>query len=147
VGELAAHAVEHGPGVVLEIIFRKLAMNGRMALTPYFLGFMAVVAPLLAICYHKLGRGTGDLFRSRPLLCNAALTALAGGTAALLLNDSGVVAWAFAVGCALMVWLDLLLDTSSASAPARPNGKRVATERLRKGSPEGRDAHDGAGRG
>ncbi|HTE21330.1 MAG TPA: hypothetical protein VK689_23445, partial [Armatimonadota bacterium] len=110
VGELAARALEGGWGRVAEIVTRKGWTNVEMALSPYFIGGLAAVTPLLWLWYHKLGEEAWGVLRARPLLKAAVFSAGAGAVAALLFNDTGVVAWAIATGCALFLWWDLLVQ-------------------------------------
>jgi hypothetical protein len=93
------------------MLLRKAWLNVEMALTPYFVGGMLAVAPLVLVWYHKRGREAWETLASRPLLKLAVLCTLAGGCFAMLLNDTGVIAWALATACALLLWLDLLLQT------------------------------------
>jgi hypothetical protein len=127
VGELAAKALEHGGGVVLEVAARKVKMNVRMALTPYFLGGIAAVTPLLFLWVQKLGRTAAQTLAGRSLLRGGALCTFVGGLATLVLNDSGVVAWALATGCGLFFLLDLLLDPSLASRTVPPDPPVMAS--------------------
>jgi hypothetical protein len=82
----------------------------QFALTPYFLVPVAAVSPLFYLCYHRLGGRAAEILAERPLLRSGVAATLVGGLAAGLLNDSGVVAWALATGCALFVTIDLLLE-------------------------------------
>lgn len=116
VGELAARALSGGVGEVGEIASRKVLQNVRFALTPYFLVSIAAVTPLFWVWYHRLGQRTREVLGARPLLRAGMLATLAGAAATLVLNDSGVVAWAIATGCVLFLWLDLLV-----AAPPAPN--------------------------
>lgn len=109
VGELAARAIRGEWWPVFDMVARKLALNVQTALSPYTLGGLAAAAPLLWLCYHRLGRGAMALLAARPRFRAGLLSVLAGGVAGLLLNDTGVVTWAMATGCALLAFLDALL--------------------------------------
>lgn len=109
VGELAARALHDGGGAVLEIAGRKAMLNVRMACTVYFLGGLAAVTPVLYVWYHRLGREAGNVLAEHPLLRAGVLSALAGSLAALVLNDTGVIAGALGAGCGLFLWLDWIL--------------------------------------
>jgi hypothetical protein len=110
VGELAARAMAEGFGGVWEIALRKAELNVRMALSLYFIGGVLVATPVLWLWYHRLGPYAGDALAARPLLRVGIFSTLFGGAAVMLLNDTGVVAWAMATGCALFLWLDLMLS-------------------------------------
>lgn len=110
VGELAARVLAAGPAPLVEIAVRKALLNVRMALTPYFLGGVAAVFPLLWLGYHKLSGPVRTALERRPQLRAGAGAVLVGGAACLVLNDTGVISWALATACLLLVLLDVLLE-------------------------------------
>ena len=118
VGDLAARALSEGWRPVWEIAVRKVAMNVSFILSPYCLVSLAGVLPVVAFGYHKLDPASRSILARRPLLRVGLIAALIGAVAGLLANDSGIVAWAFATGCALLLCLDLMLDDGARKAPA-----------------------------
>jgi hypothetical protein len=113
-GELALRTWHDGGRSLAEMVSRKALLNLRMAATPYFIGGVAAVAPLLALWYHKRGQEAGRLLAARPILRAGLLGTLVGAVATLLLNDTGVVAWAMAIGVCLVAWLDVALEARQA---------------------------------
>ena len=109
VGELATRALDGGWGAVVRIAIGKALLNVQMVVTPYFLGGLVAVAPVLAVCYHRLGGRIRAVFRQRPYLRAGLLATQIGAVAAMLLNDTGVIAWALATAGCLLVLLEALL--------------------------------------
>jgi hypothetical protein len=120
-GALAAAVLEAGPtagaALVAEVMGRKAALNLSMLATPYFLGGVAAVAVVYRVWYHRRAAEAWVLLDRRPALQVAILASAAGGVAALLLNDTGVVSWALATGCGLLTWCDALLTDPPAEKP------------------------------
>ncbi len=109
VGDLAARALSGGGAAVGEMLFRKALLNLEMARTPYFLIGVGIVAPLFGFCYSRLSPLSVNALRHRPLAWAGIRSVLLGGIITMLLNDTGVIAWALACGAALLWWLDLML--------------------------------------
>ncbi|MFN3653485.1 MAG: hypothetical protein ACK47B_28230 [Armatimonadota bacterium] len=109
VGDLFAGALRGELGPLREMVRRKVELNLTMALSPFFLGSLAAVTPLLWLWYSKHGREAWAVLSERPLLRAAVVSSALGGVITLLLNDTGVIAWALATGCALYLWMDTLL--------------------------------------
>jgi hypothetical protein len=132
VGELAARALDGGWGDVLRVAAGKALLNVQMVLTPYFLGGLAAVAPILAVCYHRLGGRIRSLFQQRPYLRAGLVATQLGAVAAMLLNDTGVIAWALATAGCLLVLLEALLTESPISnyqLPMETAQKQLAGDR------------------
>ena len=108
-GELASRALQGEGRIVWEMVARKALLNVQMAGTGYFLLGMAALFPLLALWYHRIGRDAWTALSARPLLRAGVLSTFAGGVVMMLLNDTGVIAWALATGAGLFTWLDLML--------------------------------------
>ena len=121
---LASGQGAHGVARLLEIVIRKVVMNGRLAVTPWTLVAVAALAPL----WIGIGRGV----RSRPDWMNAlaarSLTGVVlpatvwGAVATAVFNDSGIVA-------ALLLFLPLtvaVLDALLTSAVEQA-GRREGT--------------------
>ena len=125
-GELAARFLSDGLAPVAQVAGRKALLNVQMAVSPYFVGGILAAAPLAWLWYHRLGRFAMAALDERPLMKAGLSSTLAGGLAALVLNDTGVVALVLAVGCALFLWLDLLL-AESLRAMANGDGTREGT--------------------
>ena len=110
VGELAVRALHGEWQPVLEMAGRKAALNLQTAASPFTVGGILAVSPVLWLCYHRLGPWIGALMERRSGFRTGLLSAVAGGLVGLLLNDTGVVTWAIATGCALVALLDALLN-------------------------------------
>ena len=55
VGDLGRQVAAHGPGALLAVAGRKLEMNGRILLNPWFVLSLAAVAFACLLCYHGFG--------------------------------------------------------------------------------------------
>jgi hypothetical protein len=108
-GDLARGVLE-GKGILWPLIRRKAEMNLRLLTAVPFVASLAAVAPVLLLWYYGAGRRSLAGLRARPLVGAGITGTLIAAVAALLLNDSGVVAWALATAAALVVWFDLLLE-------------------------------------
>lgn len=117
VGELAARALHGEWSPVWEMVGRKVALNVETALSAYTMGGLLAAAPLLWLCYSRLGPAAKDLFAHRRALRAGLLSAVTGGLLGLILNDTGVVTWAMATGCALLVFLDAMLGEKFMVSP------------------------------
>jgi hypothetical protein len=115
VGELAARALQNGPAGLFEMAGRKATLNVRMAFTPYFVGGVLAAAPVLGLWYYKLGGPTRALLARQPMLRAGFQASLVGGITAMLLNDTGVIAWVMATACGLLMLLDELLGARETS--------------------------------
>ncbi len=110
VGQLAVRLVGGEFGPSFELIGRKMALNLQMLHTPYALGGLAIVAPLVIVWYHARGAVAWEVLRGRIWLRGGVESVAVGGLAALVLNDTGVVAASLAWGTAFFLWLDVLLQ-------------------------------------
>ncbi len=120
-GELLARVLVHGPAPAVEMVGRKLAENLAMALTPYFVGGILGALPVLVWFRRTQWEPLRDVLARLPEERRGLLTALIGGGWMLLLNDTGVIAWAMATGTALVRALDLLLEARPGAVSRTPN--------------------------
>jgi hypothetical protein len=98
---------------------RKLWRNFWAAATPFFLAGITAVAALGAVWYHTRGLSDWRRLAAYPVLRLAVGAVLAGATAALVLNDTGAVAWGLASLYALLAAFDTLLhDRLMETSPA-----------------------------
>ena len=110
-------AVPQGLRIATAYAWRFLVLAAAIGVAVWLvIQLKLLVIPLLWLGYHSLGRQAVGAVRNRPPLGAGGLTTLLGGLFLLLLNDTGVMAWALATGCALLFCLDLLLMDGEASA-------------------------------
>jgi hypothetical protein len=109
VGNLAAKVLSEGWGGIWEVASRKALLNVRMALSPYFIGGILAALPVVWLGYHRLGADAREVLDRRPLAKVGLVSTVIGGLTVLVLNDTGVVAWALATACALFVLFDVML--------------------------------------
>jgi len=115
VGAAVATGQSHGGIAALaEIAFRKIAMNLRLAATPWTFAAVAALIPIwLLLSRGAIGKRLRDSLEKRRELRNAVIPAtLWGALATAIFNDSGIVA-ALLMALPLTVSLldALLVDT------------------------------------
>ena len=115
-GRLVNQVRQGGLSPLGEVIQRKLAMNIKLV---RFSGWSRVtifaLASILSTAFFPFGRGR-ELAARYPYVTKAVQASLAGGAAAFIFNDSGIVAAGTLMIFPTTVWLYLLLEEA---APAR----------------------------
>jgi hypothetical protein len=109
IGGALQAAGSRGYGYLLEIVWRKLQMNGRILLHPAVLAAMVCIGALGALARGPFGRPVRALVTDRPDWARSWPAFGYGALAAFLFNDSGIVAAAFIFGAFLMTGVSLFL--------------------------------------
>jgi hypothetical protein len=109
IGGALQAAGSRGYGYLLEIVWRKLQMNGRILLHPAVLAAMVCVGALGALARGPFGRPVQALVTDQPDWARSWPAFGYGALAAFLFNDSGIVAAAFIFGAFLMTGIYLFL--------------------------------------
>lgn len=113
-GGALAGVAAHGPHYLTEIVARKARMNLRLLLSPGALSALAGIAVVAALCRGP-DRDRLAAFRSAHPPWSAGLAAAAwSALAALLFNDSGIVAALFIVGCLIAAGMIVLFAAPEA---------------------------------
>ena len=112
---IAAASGSRGPGYLLEIAVRKIWLNLHYLGTPAVLGGLAAIAAVLWIANLVVGKALRQLFSKRTWLVRSLYPLAAGGAAAVLFKDSGVVTFAFMAGSAATVFLYYVITDGSES--------------------------------
>jgi hypothetical protein len=103
-GDLGHRMATEGPAVLFSVAGRKLGMNWRILVSPWFLFSLAVVAFASAVCYHGFGAAARALMARRRDLRAVASGIVAAGVVGLFAKDSGVVVAAY-VACVLFAFV------------------------------------------
>ena len=131
-GDFQSHigrAASGGPHLWSEIIIRKLAMNLRLAANPWtLLGVFGMVGALGLLNRGRAGERVRETLRRDDDLSSRVPAAGLGALAALIFNDSGIVAAVLLLAPVLFTVVErVLCDTSASISEPAASASRSAT--------------------
>lgn len=118
-GRTALMVRSAGVGYLLDVAWRKLALNLRLAVDPRALWFYAGLAGLAVLWTSVIPGAARDILNSRPDLRSLLTACTVGAVAAFLFNDTGVIPAGFILAGAVLAFTDALGESASARAQGR----------------------------